>query len=169
MYPEDHRDQQYFENKKFINFLSEWSSFHLIIADDDEDDIELFEKAFLEIGPDFVISKANGSDELLTKLLETNPLPDLVILDLNMPAKNGFEILQEIRFHKKLSDIPVMVYSTTANTEQVHKTFELGANMYLQKPNNFQGIKSLIKTILSMNPALYIPQATKESFLFKVQ
>ncbi len=168
MHPQDNQNYNDHENKKFIKQLSEWISFNLTIADDDEDDLDLFEKAFTEIAPSFQINKAHGSDDLMKKLLEATTLPDLVILDLNMPAKNGFEILKEIRFHEKLSKLPVMVYSTTANEEQVAKTFELGANMYIQKPNNFQGIKILIEKILRMDPASYVPQAERSEFLYKI-
>lgn len=166
---QDPKDQHRIENKRFIKILSEWSSFHLFIADDDEDDIEFFETAYYEINPAFQLTKVNGSDGLIDKLLQSHVLPDLLILDLNMPAKNGFETLQEIRFHKKLSPLPIMVYSTTANVEQVNKTFEMGANMYLQKPHDLDGIKKLVRKILSLDPILYVPQACKEDFLLRVE
>jgi len=147
--------------------LANRPALHILLADDDEDDRELFEEAFATIIPGIRFTHAVGGDELIQMLQSSPILPDLVIMDLNMPKKTGLECLEEIRSYPQFRNLPVMVYSTTANQEHVEKAYLKGANMYLQKPNNFQAIRTMIEIILSLQPDAYIPQADKNSFLLK--
>jgi len=70
---------------------------HILIADDDEGDRMLFADALRRVSTEVELSMATDGDELLTWLKTTPRLPDVVIMDLNMPAKNGFESLKEIK------------------------------------------------------------------------
>jgi len=147
--------------------LAEKDRLHIMLADDDEDDREIFEEVFRGLLPEIKFSQAETGDELISKLHKETPLPDLIILDLNMPTRNGLECLEEIRSHVKFAHVPVVVYSTTANNDHVEKAFNKGANLYLQKPSNFPGIKKLIERILGLRPIEYIPQAARHDFLLQ--
>ena len=94
--------------------------------------------------------------------------PDLVFLDLNMPCKNGVECLEEIRAVKSFKNLPVIIYSTTANATQVDASYSKGASLYLQKPSNFESIKKSIAGILSKGIASFFEQPAKAQFVFKL-
>ncbi len=78
-------------------------------------------------------------------------LPDVLFLDLNMPLKNGFECLQEIKSEPGLKNIPVIIFSTTAQDNAIDETYRGGAQLYIQKPNDFRQLRELIEKILSVN------------------
>ncbi len=124
----------------------------LLMADDDEDDCMLMKNAVREVfHPEHFLCLADGQelmDYLLRRGVYTDikkfPPPDLVFLDLNMPRKGGFETLKEIKEHPELRAIPILIYSTTQEQEQVELCYKLGANSYITKPMSFD---TLIKTV----------------------
>ncbi|MDB5200622.1 MAG: response regulator receiver protein [Ferruginibacter sp.] len=144
-------------------------SLHIMLVDDDAEDREIFEEAIREVNPEIRLSTISSCEDVIDELMKPAKKPDLVILDLNMPKKNGFECLEELREIDELAAVPVMVYSTTANAEQVTRAYEKKANMYLQKPSSFEGIKALITMILALDPEHYIPQAPQNNFLVQIQ
>src|SRR5690606_10195300 len=101
---------------------------HIFFGDDDREDVEFFTQAIEEVSPGIKITIARDGAELLEFLQLV--IPDIIFLDLNMPVMNGVECLQRIRSNKKCNDVPVIIYSTSANPDQIEKTYELGANMY---------------------------------------
>jgi CheY-like chemotaxis protein len=130
-------------NKKSLNIL---------LADDDEGSRTIFVEAIAEIAPHVSVSVAvNGRKLMNTLLTAGRELPDIIFLDLNMPLKNGWECLQEIRNSHRLKDIPVIIYSTSANREHIDRTYEDGANFYLIKPDSFSDLKLMAKSILSLD------------------
>src|SRR6187402_3499713 len=91
---------------------------NIILTDDDADDCSLFSEALREIYADISLTIINDGVSLMKKLDHTvPPPPEVIFLDLNMPLKNGLECLQEIRNTPKLSDIPVVIYSTSSNKD----------------------------------------------------
>jgi len=122
---------------------------HILIADDDEDDLMLFSDALRQVSTAVMLSIATDGDELLELLRTADPLPDVIFLDLNMPAKNGFESLQEIKKDPVLRGLPIIIFTTTANHHTVDQMFALGARYYIEKPTDFNVLKELIHTILA--------------------
>ncbi|RYZ90930.1 MAG: response regulator [Proteobacteria bacterium] len=120
-----------------------------MLADDDPDDRELFVEAAL--GYDTHIQSVANGTKLMENLHLSEILPDFVFIDLNMPEKSGKECLSEIRGHDRLKNIPVIIYSTSSNQRDIDDTFELGANMYLTKPNSFTELKSAVHTVLQLD------------------
>jgi CheY-like chemotaxis protein len=125
---------------------------HILLADDDEDDRALFTDALHEIYTDIKITTAkNGVD--LMQLLESwrGSLPDVIFLDLNMPLKNGFECLDEIKSEQKLQELPVIILSTSSQRE----TFDLlklkKASMYIKKPGTYPELKTALEKTLSVH------------------
>jgi CheY-like chemotaxis protein len=111
----------------------------------------LFEDALKEVNVSAALTMANDGVELLS-LMETSipPPPDVIFLDLNMPKKNGFECLAQIRSTKKWEDIPVVIFSTTGQEEMVRKVYQQGANYFIRKPGSFPKLKQAIKQILDI-------------------
>jgi CheY-like chemotaxis protein len=128
----------------------------IFLADDDSDDCLLFEEALREVCTESSLTTANDGIELM-KILESEHLPDLIFLDLNMPRKNGFECLSEIRQQSIFNHIPIIIFSTTAQPEAVHNVYENGANYFVCKPNTFQLLKNTIHHVLAINwPEKYL-------------
>jgi CheY-like chemotaxis protein len=96
---------------------------------------------------------------------EKTELPAIIFLDLNMPRMNGFECLQEIRKSLKLNRIPVVIFSTTSQTQTIDKVYEQGANYYIRKPNTFAMLKEVIERMLEIDWSLNKDQPSKENFV----
>lgn len=137
--------------------------FRILIADDDPDDRELMVEA--AAGHADVESVANG-DQLMKSLSRSQTLPDFVLLDLNMPEKGGKECLQEIRSQERLKDLPVIIYSTSSSKKDIEDTFEMGANLYITKPNSFTELKKTIREIIGFDWDEFHPKKSQESYVY---
>ena len=138
---------------------------NVFLAEDDADDRMFFEDALNQLTIPTQLTLSNDGLELISNL-ETI-IPDVIFLDLNMPLKNGFQCLEEIRNTPKLKDIPIVIFSTTANDDAVNKTYQLGANYYICKPNSFELLIKAIETVLNLEMWLK-PQPPREKFLFTI-
>jgi CheY-like chemotaxis protein len=122
------------------------------IADDDLDDQELFIKALKEIDNScYCITALNGEDALYKLENEKHHPPDLIFLDLNMPKVNGKQCLKAIKLNQDLKDIPVIIYSTSAEKKEIQETTQLGAAFFMQKPNRFIELRSALNQIILHN------------------
>jgi CheY-like chemotaxis protein len=141
---------------------------YIILTDDDTDDCELFQDAVKELSIQTKLSILKNGLALMATLEETvPPSPDVIFLDLNMPLKNGYEALIEIRNTPKLKGIPIVIFSTTASDDAVNKTYEHGANYYICKPSSFPLLVKAIETVLALE-MLQTPQTPKEKYLLKI-
>lgn len=120
----------------------------ILLADDDEDDRmmarEALETSLLTNPLDEVV---DGIEllEHLDRLLESgDPLPGLILLDLNMPRMDGREALAEIKGNPALRRIPVVVLTTSKAEEDVYRTYDLGVNSFISKPISFEGLVEVI-------------------------
>ena len=127
----------------------------ILIADDDEEDRMLIQDAMLEsrlLNPlHFVVDGQEVMDYLnhtgkFTDV-EKNPLPGLILLDLNMPKKDGREVLKEIKSNPSLRSIPVVVLTTSKAEEDILRTYDLGVNSYIIKPVTFYALVDITKNI----------------------
>jgi CheY-like chemotaxis protein len=124
----------------------------VFLADDDEDDCMLFQEALNDMDRKVELTVSRDGEELMNTFDEkVPPPPNVLFLDLNMPRKSGFECLKEMRKSDKLKDIPVVVFSTSADNDHIKKTFHDGANYYARKPGNFVELKKLIEQVLAIN------------------
>jgi len=117
---------------------------YLLIAEDDEDDRQLMKAAFMAKGfKEKLVFMENG-EELLAFMHKTidggQKPPVFVLLDLNMPKKDGKEALREIKQHPHLRKTPVVVFSTSQNQQVINNCYELGANSYILKPPVFESL-----------------------------
>ena len=139
---------------------------NIFLADDDADDRMFFEDALKEVNIQTHLTLSNDGSELMSNLetITEPPPPDVIFLDLNMPRKNGFQCLEEIRNTTKFKDIPVVIFSTTINEDAVNKTYQHGANHYICKPRSFELLVKVIETVLALE-MWQKPQPPKEKFI----
>jgi CheY-like chemotaxis protein len=110
----------------------------ILIAENDEDEQFFMKDGFEESGYFDVISFAGSGDELLEILYSSNDdRPDLILSDLNMPGKNGYDILKELRGQSRFHEIPIVITSTSAVRSVVETCMQLGATKFMQKPETF--------------------------------
>jgi len=118
-------------------------------ADDDEDDRMLFLDAVQDLNLPLNVVQLCDGQQLLNALYEADSLPEAVFLDINMPLKNGFDCLAEIRNAKGgLKKVKIIMFSTSSSPANIQLSDELGADFYAVKPSDFQGLKNLLKKIL---------------------
>lgn len=126
---------------------------YILIAEDDADDRFLLQTAFKEAGFDDPIVFVGNGVELFSHLQTrsengfNNGYPSFILLDLNMPRKDGREVLKEIKEHELLRKIPVIVFTTTRNENEIRRCYELGANSYVVKPVSFDELVKIISMI----------------------
>jgi CheY-like chemotaxis protein len=127
----------------------------VLIAEDDPDDRLIIKEALEQNGFSFEHRFVNDGDELMNVLMSglesdpdrASPLPGLIILDLNLPKKDGREALREIKSHPVLKTIPVVILTTSKNQEDVVYSYDSGANSYIVKPTSFDAMTSIMQTL----------------------
>jgi two-component system, response regulator len=118
----------------------------ILVVEDEEDHIRLIKKSLRDVGHvlNKIYTTKNGQEALdfLNKVGDfkdsTHQTPILILLDVKMPLKNGFEVLHEIKKNKNLKHIPVVMLTTTSTSEDIKSAMDLGANDYIVKPVNFK-------------------------------
>ena len=109
------------------------------------DDRLFFEDAIEELFTSYKLSTVTDGVELMEVLFDNSEqLPDILFLDINMPRKNGCECLAEIKANDMLKKIPVVIFSTSLDMEIVNKLYENGAHYYIRKPGDFNVLKKVI-------------------------
>lgn len=133
----------------------EKTSITILMADDDEDDRLMTREAFKEARLANDLRFVEDGEELLDYLHHRGkygnpddaPCPGLILLDLNMPRKDGREALEEIKADTKLKRIPIVVLTTSKAEEDIYSTYDLGVNSYITKPVSFEG---LVEVVISL-------------------
>jgi len=126
----------------------------ILLADDDEEDRMLTNDALNESRVVNDLRFVEDGEDLLDYLYrrgkytaETAPRPGLILLDLNMPRKDGREALKEIKADPDLRRIPIVVLTTSKAEEDIYRTYDLGANSFIAKPVKFESLVALMKEI----------------------
>lgn len=131
------------------------SKLFILIAEDDADDRFLLQTAFLEKGFSDRITFVENGVELLDFLIDIEnaggeqQYPGFILLDLNMPKKDGREVLLELKQHPVFKKIPIIVFTTTKNESEIRRCYELGANTYIVKPVSFEELLRTVEHIRS--------------------
>ena len=122
---------------------------HIIFAEDDEDDRLFFEDVIRNYNPSIRIDFVSNGVQLMEIL--PSFLPDLLFLDLEMPYKNGLECLLEIRNNERLSQLPVIVFSSTTRQANIQTAYEVGAHLFLIKSPTYSEYAGSIKAALNLD------------------
>jgi signal transduction histidine kinase/DNA-binding response OmpR family regulator len=156
-----HVMQQLLENQPVKN-----NPLKLTLADDDRDDLLLFKLALTELGISTQLTSVKNGEQLIQNLHENlENLPDILFLDLNMPRKNGFQCLGEIKQDERLKNIPVVIYSTSYQKEVVNMLYNNGAHHYIQKNNDFALVKQAIHQAIVSITQNALTQPPREKFV----
>ncbi len=148
------------------NLVNE-KAFRLLLADDDPDDQELLAEAISDVLPGIDINFVQDGKSLFEQLNGETELPDLIIIDLNMPGLNGFECLNGIKENDDWKKIPILIYSTSANPEQIDQTYKSGAAFYIQKPSSYPGIKKVADLIINQPVSNFFTQPGRGEYFVR--
>jgi CheY-like chemotaxis protein len=127
----------------------------ILMADDDPDDRQLTKEALEEGRLINTIRFVGNGEELMDYLRKQGdyappaeaPRPGLILLDLNMPRKDGRAVLKEIKGDPALRTIPVVVLTTSKADEDVYRSYDLGVNSYIVKPVTFEALVDILQTL----------------------
>jgi len=127
----------------------------ILMADDDADDRMLVKDAFAESRLNNDLHFVEDGEQLLDYLfrrgkfahLKGTPYPGLILLDLNMPKKDGREALAEIKAHPDLKRIPIVILTTSRAEEDILRTYDLGANSFITKPVTFENLVHVVQVL----------------------
>jgi CheY-like chemotaxis protein len=124
---------------------------NILLAEDDEEDVILFNTVLSELNHSIIVTVAADGILLMALLKQATSLPEIIFLDLNMPHKNGFECLSEIKGNKKWNSIKIVILSTSSQAQQIENAYKGGADLYLAKPVSYTQFKNMMEKCLSLN------------------
>lgn len=138
-----------------MNHPTNFEGIVILMADDDDDDYMLTKKALKESKLLNKLCRVKDGEELLDYLrcqgqYKDNPeyiRPGVILLDLNMPKKDGREALKEIKSDAILKNIPVVIFTTSKAEEDIYRSYQLGVNSFITKPVTFEGLLQVIQTL----------------------
>jgi CheY-like chemotaxis protein len=124
----------------------------LILIEDDANDVLLFQKAISKCSLDVELVVLRDGEKAIAYLAgdkdsENQKNPDLILLDLKLPRKSGLEVLEWIKTDPALQSTPVVILSSSKQTQDVNNAYKLGANSYLVKPTGFTELNKLIEDL----------------------
>ena len=141
----------------------------ILLADDDADDCMFFENAIEELSIPAKIVSVHDGELAMAWLANTETLPDIIFLDINMPCKNGAECLEEIKAIERLKNIPIVIISTSLENDIISSLHKNGALFYIRKPSLFAHLKTLLLHVINLVDAGNCPQPAIEKFVLRAE
>jgi len=142
---------------------------NILLADDDIDDCLFFKEVLDKLIVCTCLTAVHNGEQLMQLLTKQHhKLPDVLFLDLNMPRKNGFECLLEIKLNKLLEQLPVIMYSTSNEQEVINLLYKNGAQYFIRKPAKISQFKEIIQKTLTLIAQGNILQPNRENFAITV-
>jgi chemotaxis family two-component system response regulator Rcp1 len=128
------------------------SASEILMVDDNPADIDLTTEVLAQIEGRYHMNSVNDGEEAISFLRHQGkyakaPVPDLVVLDLNLPRKDGCEVLSNIRADPALARIPVVVFTTSQANSDISRSYDVGANCYLRKPGNLAEFVAAVQSM----------------------
>ncbi|MEO6961487.1 MAG: response regulator [Puia sp.] len=123
---------------------------NILLIDDDDDDQEIFLLAVAQVSKAVTCIALSGAVDALQKLASNEINPEIIFLDLNMPVIDGLQFLIKMKQIKRLKNIPVIIFSTSAHPATIQHSKELGASGYITKPDNFNDLAGLLTPLLCL-------------------
>ncbi|WP_135229575.1 response regulator [Deinococcus fonticola] len=121
---------------------------HILLVDDNPNDVELALTALSEVEAQQVTVAHSGEEALNILQAPSQPAPDLILLDLNMPHMDGLAVLDAVRADRRLREIPVVMLTTSGEEGDIKACYEHGATAYVVKPLDFTQFRDALNTIL---------------------
>ena len=124
---------------------------NILLAEDDKADVLLFQEAINELPVTVHFTSVVNGQQLVEGLNKPkNKLPDVLFLDLNMPRKNGFAALAEIKRNQAMEKLPVVIFSTAGEEEMINQVYKDAAHYYIRKPSDFNELKKVLYRVLRL-------------------
>jgi len=120
----------------------------ICLIDDDPDHVLIITRAIRELGEQATVHAASDGDEAMEWLRSTEVLPDLILLDINMPGLSGFDVLEAIKADARLKAVPVVMLTSSDASADVSRAYELGASGYISKPSYFHDLRAVLGNTL---------------------
>lgn len=123
-------------------------AFQILLVEDNPGDIKIIREAFKQCDSTINLSFAHDGVEAIDFLKQENTtIPDLILLDLNLPKKDGKDVLLEVKTDKDLKQIPIIVLTTSESETDINECYKLGANSFITKPMDLESTFSIVKLI----------------------
>jgi DNA-binding response OmpR family regulator len=122
----------------------------ILLIEDDQDDVEFLKVALTDNKVDFKMETLMRGDLIINWLEKTKLLPDIIIMDLNLPKLHGREVLCKIKEKKEFKDIPLLVLTTSSSLEDKEYCLTHGADRFFTKPSTTEGFSELARSITSI-------------------
>lgn len=124
----------------------------VLLVEDDEEDVLLTKDALRNSKLAIELEVVTNGEHALTYLRQESPYtdkprPDLVLLDINLPRKNGWEVLKTIKTHDSLKSLPVTILTTSSEDPDIQRSYDLGANSYITKPVGIEEFHRVVQAI----------------------
>lgn len=119
----------------------------VLIVDDDPDDIEVFCDALADVDPTIICVRSSGGQWAID-IMNAGAVPDIIVLDINMPKLSGKQTLIEVRKNPAFEHVKIYMFSTTLNSKEIEECKVLGATAFFAKPNTFQDMKSVVARMI---------------------
>ena len=134
----------------------DWGSKLILLVEDDPDDVLLIRRAFVKSAPELKLRVVGDGETAREYLSGTgvfadrreNPLPALILLDLKLPRRTGFELLQWMKSDPAVAQIPVVVHTSSREPTDIERACTLGARYYLVKPNRPEDLRHAIRAVV---------------------
>lgn len=120
----------------------------ILLIEDDADDIELLEESLKSNNIDYIMNAVKEGDKVASYLAAGNEIPDVIVLDFNLPRLHGRDILTIIKSSDQYKNVPLIVLSTSASAEDIEFAGELGADHCITKPSSIQEFNKTIAIIV---------------------
>lgn len=121
----------------------------IMLIEDDIIEVVKFRRVLLKLPLEYKIIEKNNGQEAFDYLIKKENLPDVILLDLNMPILNGFDFLKLIKKEEIIKYIPIIVLSTSYDSNDIFKAYQGGISGFLNKPIKFKDYTEQIKTLIS--------------------
>lgn len=124
--------------------------FQLLLVEDDEDDVDLLREALKDNNVSCNMAVIMSGEKVIPHLETLETLPDIIVLDLNLPKVHGKEVLKAIKSNDAFKNIPVMIHTTSSLQSDIDECMNLGADKYVNKASTIQGFKEVSEVITGL-------------------
>ena len=121
---------------------------NLLLIEDDAIETMKFQRALSKLDFKYTLTEATNGEEALEILNSAQELPDIILLDLNMPRMNGIEFLGILKNHDRIKYLPTIILTTSENRDDLLECYKIGVSGYVIKPLKYEDYEAKIKTIL---------------------
>lgn len=127
----------------------------ILLIEDDIDDVDLLKEALNDNDIQYEMEVIMEGDKVHSYLNKTESLPEIIVMDLNLPKTGGKEILQEIKSSSPLINIPIVVLTTSSSQDDIEYCYKMGINKFITKPSTIEGWNSTIHLIMDVAEAVH--------------